>query len=226
MKKTKQTMLTAALLSAALAMQGELNYLSDSASAVTKSPEPADSGMRLMQGVYGPPPARTTTEAEETEESVTTITEAETTISDTTTSVTPMQSPEPMYGPPNIKGDIDDDWKLTIADYVLMKDMVASGKRDTYVDWAADLNHDDKIDKADLQMFEHFFFGLTSYPEETARVPEKTPVTSESESVTSESQVTQPAPVTTKAAMTTTIVEPTSMGTVYGPPPAYYFDQK
>ena len=38
MKKTKQTMLTAAVLSAALAMQGELSYLSNSASAVTEPP--------------------------------------------------------------------------------------------------------------------------------------------------------------------------------------------
>ena len=64
--------LLAILLSAALAMQGELSYLSNSASAVTEPPVPADSDIRLMAAVYGPPPAKTTTEAEITEAPVTT----------------------------------------------------------------------------------------------------------------------------------------------------------
>ena len=211
MKKTKQTMLTAAILSTALAMQGGLSYLSGTASAVTEMPVPADKGADLMAVVYGPPPARTTTVTETTGAPV------------TTTNITEISLPAydypkieeiiAMYGPPWIPGDANLDDNLNIVDYVMLKDKLMNGEVSRPY-WREDLNSNGEFDAEDLKVFEHYFLGLLSpyqTEEDTASVTE--PVTSESAEETDFTLpettpfVTEPEPI---------------MGSLYGPPPALY----
>ena len=174
MKKTKQTMLTAAVLSAALVMQGELSYLSNSASAVTEPPVSADSDIRLMAAVYGPPPAKTTTEAEITEAPVTTAAITEIPI------ITELPDPfifiEPvsvMYGPFMAIEDPNQDGKVNIADYVILKDKLMQGKS-SVPEWFEDINQDGEYDSEDLKILEHYFLdrALTSSEENSAQVTE------------------------------------------------------
>jgi hypothetical protein len=175
MKKTKQTILTAAVLSAALAMQGELSYLSNSASAVTEPPVPVDSDIRLMAAVYGPPPAKTTTEAEITEAPVTTAA-----ITDIPLITVPPDDPfifiEPvsaMYGPVMAIEDPNQDGKVNIADYVILKDKLMQGKS-SVPEWFEDINQDGEYDSEDLKILEHYFLdrALTSSEENSAQVTE------------------------------------------------------
>ncbi|MBR6834587.1 MAG: hypothetical protein IKM72_01100 [Oscillospiraceae bacterium] len=172
MKKTKQTMLTAAVLSAALAMQGELSYLSNSASAVTEPPVPADSDIRLMAAVYGPPPAKTTTEAEITEAPVTTaaITEIPIITDDPFIFIEPVSV---MYGPVMVIEDPNQDGKVNIADYVILKDKLMQGKS-SVPEWFEDINQDGEYDSEDLKILEHYFLDreLTSSEENSAQVTE------------------------------------------------------
>ena len=172
MKKTKQTMLTAAVLSAALAMQGELSYLSNSASAVTEPPVPADSDIRLMAAVYGPPPAKTTTEAEITEAPVTTaaITEIPIITDDPFIFIEPVSA---MYGPVMAVEDPNQDGKVNIADYVILKDKLMQGKS-SVPEWFEDINQDGEYDSEDLKILEHYFLDreLTSSEENSAQVTE------------------------------------------------------
>ena len=175
MKKTKQTMLTAAVLSAALAMQGELSYLSNSASAVTEPPVPADSDIRLMAAVYGPPPAKTTTEAEITEAPVTTAAITDIPII-TVPPVDPFIFIEPvsvMYGPIMAIEDPNQDGKVNIADYVILKDKLMQGKS-SVPEWFEDINQDGEYDSEDLKILEHYFLdrALTSSEENSAQVTE------------------------------------------------------
>lgn len=172
MKKTKQTMLTAAVLSAALAMQGELSYLSNSATAVTEPPVPADSDIRLMAAVYGPPPAKTTTEAEITEAPVTTaaITEIPIITDDPFIFIEPVSA---MYGPVMAVEDPNQDGKVNIADYVILKDKLMQGKS-SVPEWFEDINQDGEYDAEDLKILEHYFLdrALTSSEENSAQVTE------------------------------------------------------
>lgn len=172
MKKTKQTMLTAAVLSAALAMQGELSYLSNSASAVTEPPVPADSDIRLMAAVYGPPPAKTTTEAEITEAPVTTaaITDIPIITDDPFRFIEPVSA---MYGPVMVIEDPNQDGKVNIADYVILKDKLMQGKS-SVPEWFEDINQDGEYDSEDLKILEHYFLdrALTSSEENSAQVTE------------------------------------------------------
>ena len=172
MKKTKQTMLTAAVLSAALAMQGELSYLSNSATAVTEPPVPADSDIRLMAAVYGPPPAKTTTEAEITEAPVTTaaITDIPIITDDPFIFIEPVSA---MYGPVMAIEDPNQDGKVNIADYVILKDKLIQGKS-SVPEWFEDINQDGEYDFEDLKILEHYFLdrALTSSEENSAQVTE------------------------------------------------------
>ena len=172
MTQTKQTMLTAAVLSAALAMQGELSYLSNSATAVTEPPVPADSDIRLMAAVYGPPPAKTTTEAEITEAPVTTaaITEIPIITDDPFIFIEPVSA---MYGPVMAVEDPNQDGKVNIADYVILKDKLMQGKS-SVPEWFEDINQDGEYDAEDLKILEHYFLdrALTSSEENSAQVTE------------------------------------------------------
>ena len=172
MKKTKQTMLTAAVLSAALAMQGELSYLSNSASAVTEPSVPSDSDIRLMAAVYGPPPAKTTTEAEITEAPVTTaaITDIPIITDDPFIFIEPVSA---MYGPVMAIEDPNQDGKVNIADYVILKDKLMQGKS-SVPEWFEDINQDGEYDSEDLKILEHYFLdrALTSSEENSAQVTE------------------------------------------------------
>ena len=219
MKKSGHTIMTAALLSAALMMQGELNHLTNVSYATEETPLSPSERMNLMAGVYGPPPAKSTTVSEipsETSE----VTET------SETRLVPVTEPEeeytptkfnitvPVYGCP-VAGDVNNDGRINVVDFTLLKNIVTG---EVYDLGGADLNSDGKIDAEDLRMFEHFFLGITNDPTEKADVPEEKPVTT---TVTEQ----KPEPVTsdkTTEAVTTPYVEPTVMGTVYGPPPAYY----
>ncbi len=206
MKKTKQTMLTAAILSTALAMQAELSYLSNSAYAVTESPEPVENSTRLM-AVVGPPPAKTTTAIEitETSETTTTLTEMIIATEPEQVFIKPIAA---MYGPPFVQGDANEDNKLNIVDYVMLKDKLMNGE-ESYPYWREDINQNGEFDAEDLKVFEHYFLSLLPFQtdEDTASVTE--PVASET--------TDEPAVMTPPAE--TTIPQP--MATLYGPPPAY-----
>ena len=206
MKKTKQTMLTAAILSTALAMQAELSYMSNSAYAVTESPEPVENSTRLMAVVYGPPPAKTTTAIETTEASATTtLTEMPMFTEPEQVFIEPIAA---MYGPPFVQGDANEDNKLNIVDYVMLKDKLMNGE-ESYPYWREDINQNGEFDAEDLKVFEHYFLSLLPFQtdEDTDSVTE--PVALET---TDEPDVMTPP-------AETTIPQP--MSTVYGPPPAY-----
>lgn len=225
MKKSGHTIMTAALLSAALVMQGELNHLTNVSYATEETNLSPSERMNLMAGVYGPPPAKTTA-LSETPSETTEMTETTEVTETSETRLVPVTEPEEEYTPPKfyitvpvygcpVAGDVNNDGRINIVDFTVLKNIV-SGEH--YELMGADLNSDGNIDAEDLKMFEHFFLGITNDPTEKADVPEEKPVTT---TVTEQ----KPEPVTSDAAteaVTTPYVKPTVMGTVYGPPPAYY----
>ena len=205
MKKTKQTMLTAALLSTALVMQGELSQLSNVPYASAEKTTPLDESPGITQ-----PVAKTTTAIETTEVKATTTTITEMPLPVTTETQPEIKEISVMYGPPFISGDANLDDKLNIADYVMLKDKLMNGDvSHTY--WREDINQNGEFDTEDLKIFEHYFLNLLPYQtdEDTASVTE--PVTSE----TTEAITTITMPETTPLR---TLPEP--RGTLYGPPEA------
>ena len=152
MKKTKSTLMTAAILTAA-AMGSH---------TVTGYPSEA------TQTKYGPPPAYTTvTEEEEYPPfpttqpaygppvAYTTVTEEE--------EYPPFPPPQPTYGPPSAfydKGDINMDNKINIADYNKMLSAV-QGEELYSAEELADIDNDGSIDEDDVDAMRKYLTGQT-----------------------------------------------------------------
>lgn len=156
MKKTKRTIMTAALLSTAVMLQNGLNTTSgqteadavDSRDTFISDP---DIVAQPKYGVYEAidrKPKETTSITEETEEP-----------RETEMAV--------LYGPPSVlaggKGNLNSsDRKLNIADYILLKNAVAEGKTDFVTVDIGDLDGDYELTSQDMKMFERYLFGLAA----------------------------------------------------------------
>lgn len=71
-----------------------------------------------------------------------------------------------VYGPPAVqKGDVNGDFKVDIADYVLLKSYAEDGS--VTAPGTADINDDGIVDETDSEMFRRFMFGETSYITDT-----------------------------------------------------------
>lgn len=149
MKKTRKTMITSALLSAAVALQSE--------SLIS-------SGASEYAGVYGPPPA-----------------------------------PQFMFG------DMNDDSKTNIVDFILLKaqlnDNTFTGTQPDY----SDINQDGMLTPDDIRTFQRYLFG---------KIPDIQNVYPDDRDDNPESVVTTPSQ---DPAVTTTFEE-NIMKPVYGPP--------
>ena len=162
MKKTKKTMFTAAVLSAACALSTGLK-----ANESFKAADTFDQG------------------------------NDETAFSANNLSAEEMRSPEPMYGPPSLSGDMDHDYDRDIADLIIMKDSTIdfqSGNVNESVVWSGDLNGDYGLDGYDILMMQRYLMGDTENPGEPLPPGSHLPV----------------------------YKEPESIATVYGPYPAYW----
>ena len=162
MKKTRKTMFTAALLSAACALSTGLK-----ANESFKAADTSDQG------------------------------NDETAFSANNLSAEEMRSPEPMYGPPSLRGDMDHNYDLNIADLIIMKDSTIdfqSGNVNESVVWSGDLNGDYGLDGYDILMMQRYLMGDTENPGEPLPPGSHLPV----------------------------YKEPESIATVYGPYPAYW----
>lgn len=201
MKKTLQTVMTAAMFAAAV------NVI-PSGNVTTTAYDPA---LEEFQDVYGPP-VLTTTAAE-------TITTTDpvgvygppiawtTTTIPVETMTTTESIPVAVYGPPIAwVGDVDDDGKIDVFDMIELKNAYLNGIPES--SWSylyrADINKDGAIGVADLVMLQNYLLGkIDNFYDD--RLPEPEPTTTET-------IFTEP-PITTT---TQTIPLP-----VYGPPLAF-----
>ena len=198
MKKTAQTLLTAAIFATALGSSAQ----SQMRQPVQAANDPIWETMTNLAGVYGPPPTQPT--SEETAEA-TTYTTTKDFVANIPAypdwpSVTTDLIPEPAYGPPRtaFSGDMNWDAIADARDLALIKRAALVG-RDDFDGWydMADVNHNGDVDKEDVRIF----------MEETLGIPKK------EEAVTT-------APAVTTAAEMTTLLTTTAMTTcpIYGPP--------
>lgn len=164
MKKTKKTMLTSALLSAAVALQSESLVMTPKVDASAP--------------VYGPPP-----------------------------------SSKVMFG------DLNQDKKTDILDFVLMKSAIANNEHTDITLDRSDLDQNGIVTPEDLKAFQKYLFG---------KIPDVQHVYPDDYDDNPETVVTEPAVTTTPpetAYQTKYGPPPTSwaseMQGVYGPPPAY-----
>ena len=197
MKKTAQTLLTAAIFATALGSSAQ----SQMRQPVQAADDPIVDVQTYFAGVYGPPPSQlTSTETTETTTTTTFLANIPA-YPDWTegTAITTDLIPQPAYGPPRtaFSGDMNWDAIADARDLSLIKRAALVG-RDNFDGWydMADVNHNGDVDKEDV----HFFM------EETLGIPKKE----------------EPAVTTTDVAatmlVTTTAMPVTSL---YGPPVAY-----
>lgn len=201
MKRTAQTLLTAAIFATALGSTAQ----SQMRQPVQAVDDPIFDLQTNYAGVYGPPPTQRTTEELTETTTYTTTNQFVASIPvypDSELPVTTDLIPEPAYGPPRtaFSGDMNWDAIADARDLTLIKRAALVG-RDNFDGWydMADVNHNGDVNEEDV----HFFM------EETLGIPKK------------EAAVTTTPAVTTAAEMTTTLISTTTMVTfpLYGPPP-------
>lgn len=213
MKKTLQTVITAAMFAASM---GSL----PSETAKTVSAADYNPYAEEMQDVYGPPPAWNTpiesvqtTATNEIPAPVYGPPLAWTTTSEIDLPVPttmPATIPLPVYGPPAAWiGDLNEDGRIDVFDMIELKKAYLNGT--TGEDWLdlfrADINQDGKIGMADLVMLQNYLLGkIDNFYDQ---LPEPKPTTAE----------TQKSYVNTTNTVTTT-TEPIPE-CVYGPPIAF-----
>ena len=152
MKKTKSTLMTAAILTAAAMGSHNVNAV-----GVAMAP------------VYGPPPAYTTTpDGDEYTEMTTTTTPvygpppAYTTVTEEE-EYPPFPTTQPVYGPPSAfydKGDINMDNIINIADYNKMLSAV-QGEELYSAEELADIDNDGSVDEDDVDAMRKYLTGQT-----------------------------------------------------------------
>ncbi len=154
MKKTRRTLVTAAIL-----MTAALRYETTELEAKTVE--------NVMSAVYGPPPAYTTTTP-----TINTLYGPPVAIPDETTQTEPPVTsisnyqteplPQPVYGPPSMfvtKGDINMDEEINIADYCRMLS-AAIGEEDEYLGRvAADIDENGTINIVDIESMRKYLIG-------------------------------------------------------------------
>jgi hypothetical protein len=223
MKKTAQTLLTAAMFVSALGSSAAGNSGMQCAAAKTPLSEQDPYYSEVPQPVYGPPILTTTDETEMTTTRTTTIM--------TTTMM-------PLYGPPRVfypTGDVTMDNKVDVRDFTRMKQIALGqikypGYAETDI---GDLNFDGNVDKEDVEKMLHEVLGVPvkedpAMTTSTALTLATTTTTATTMMVSTlygppsifGTTVPESEAVTE---MTTTLT--THMETLYGPPRAYGADQ-
>lgn len=147
MKKTKSTLMTAAILTAAAMGSHNVNAVGV-AMAPVYGPPPANTTVtgypsEATQTKYGPPPAYTTVTEEE--------------------EYPPFPTTQPAYGPPSAfydKGDINMDNKINIADYNKMLSAV-QGEELYSAEELADIDNDGSVDEDDVDAMRKYLTGQT-----------------------------------------------------------------
>jgi len=182
MKKTKQTLLTAAAFAAAMNMSaaGNVNAVTLSEAELPASLANYDPSADEIQDVYGPAPnynddpvttetlmtqpVLTTTEIQTTygppvwmwNETITTTTTITTSI-DTMTTV-------PLYGPPQIfyqKGDINGDQVVDSLDMVVFRKHLLDEETPEWLRYVMDINQDGDFNVGDLVALQNYLLGRT-----------------------------------------------------------------
>lgn len=238
MKKTRKTILTAALLSTAVMMQNGINPTSGKTEN-HRSDKPADTSVttenQLTQPVYGPP----VTDVSEEEPEETTLV--------TTTEPAEISEPEyqqPLYGPPYVlmggKGNLHhEDKKINIVDYIKMKNAIEEDTTDFIKINLGDLDEDGELTSTDLKMFERYLFGITNEITDPLKDPiyqtkygcPPTPVSAELQPAYGVYPIIDPdvKPVTTavteKEPEKVTEFEKEPIQVVYGPPSYFGLDE-
>ena len=201
MKKTAQTLLTAAIFATALGSTAQ----SQMRQPVQAVDDPIFDLQTNYAGVYGPPPTQRTTEELTETTTYTTTNQFVASIPAypewPEVPVTTDLIPEPAYGPPRtaFSGDMNWDAIADARDLTLIKHAAMVG-RDQFDGWydMADVNHDGDVNKEDVRVF----------MEEKLGIPKK------EEAVTTTPAVTTSADMTTLISTTTMVTFP-----LYGPPP-------
>ena len=213
MKKTPKTILMAALFASAInaastgAVTGNADYVPSEEQMqdaygppvieeTTTPPtvtDPITETTIELAGVYGPPPNYSTTTK--------TQTTAKDPITETTTDMICV------YGPPPVSnGDINDDGKVDVFDFIELKKMITNGTAqpiESYKAYKADVNHDEQVGMADLVMLNNYLLGKIDNFSDNI-IPEPQPTT------------TRYYDNTTVNTVTTT--QDTIPAPVYGPP--------
>ena len=206
MKKTAQTLLTAAIFATALGSTAPSHFRQP----VQAAGSPIVELQTNYAGVYGPPPVQLTTEDPA----------AETTTYTETTEIIP----QPAYGPPRtaFPGDSNMDGKADARDLSFIKRAALQG-RDDFRDWydLADVNRDNVVDEKDVHFFMEEILG--NPPEEDPAVTTTAAAVTEAFLITTtEMPATSlygPPAVFTTATETTTVPETEMIPVpVYGPP--------
>lgn len=224
MKKTAQTLLTAAMFVSALGSSAAGSNGMQCTAAKAPLSQQDLSYSDLPQPVYGPPIIETTVESQ-TDTTETTTTTLETTVM-------------PLYGPPSVfypQGDVTMDKQVDARDLTRMKEIALGEIRYPGFDEndIADLNRDGKVDKQDVEMMLHEVLGV---PEKTEPVmTTSTALTLATTTITTTTMMVgtlygppsifgTTSPVTEAITdTTTTLTRP--MSTLYGPPPVYNANQ-
>ena len=216
MKKTAQTLLTAAMFVSALGSSAPGSSTMKCAAAKPDVQQTEEFTEVVPQPVYGPPIVETT---------------AETTSTSTTTVTTTVM---PLYGPPSVlypRGDVTMDKQVDARDLTRIKEIALGEIR--YPGYAekdiADLNRDGTVDKQDVEKMLHDVLGVPEKEEPvmtttTALTLATTTITTTTMMVSTLygppsvfGTTTQDSDVITE----TTPMPTTPMATLYGPPPAY-----
>ena len=221
MKKTLQTVITAAMFAAASSaydcnsFAGEIQDTSPEMTAETVTTD-YDPATEEQEDVYGPPPAWNTpiesvqtTATNEIPAPVYGPPLAWTTTSETDLPVPttmPATIPLPVYGPPAAWiGDLNEDGRIDVFDMIELRKAYLNGTiGEEKIDlFRADINQDGKIDMADLVMLQNYLLGkIDNFYEQ---IPTPTNTTQ-----------TMLTPPTTETTATEPIPE-----CVYGPPIAF-----
>ncbi|MDE7364410.1 MAG: dockerin type I repeat-containing protein [Ruminococcus sp.] len=180
--------------------------------------------------VYGPPPDYSTTQTKTTNTSPTTMSNP---ITETTTDMACV------YGPPPVSdGDINDDGRIDVFDFIELKKMITNGATqpiESHKTYKADVNYDGQVGMADLVMLNNYLLGKIDNFYDNI-IPEPQPTTTTTRyydnttvnTVTTTTQDTIPAPVYGPPSWFTTGTEPKPITTintttvpVYGAPIAF-----
>lgn len=250
MKKTPKTILMAALFASAInavstgAVTGNADYVPSEEQMqnaygppvieeTTTPPtvtDPITETTTDMACVYGPPPNYSTITTQTTIQTIpvpvygppnySTTTKTQTTAKDPITETTTELAG--VYGPPPVSnGDINDDGRIDVFDFIELKKMITNDMAqpvESYKAYKADVNHDEQVGMADLVMLNNYLLGKIDNFYDNI-IPEPQPTTTRYydnttvNTVTTTTDIAIPAPVygppswfttETKATITTT----------------------
>ena len=201
MKKTKHTLLTAAMFAASVSAA--------SANAMTVyANDFGDDNSRYMSApLYGPPPVTTT--APRITRPVTTTTEPATTVTEINTAF------QAKYGPAPVLGDLNEDWIVDVYDYNMLVKAIQDGEEGKYGYYISDVNRDDRVDISDATTMKKYILGkIGSFWESMATVYGPPSYFTTTEPVTTSTTQTKYGP----PLVTATTTRMTTVAPLYGPP--------